>query len=192
MAEPTQAVGGRRPGGGWYALAAIVAVATVAMTGVVAFDRVTGLIDQVDGFQRFASAVEYVQVPKPGEYSVYHEHIGRGAPTGEIAVTVTAPDGSDVPVWPSHIRYGWGQRQAQAIVAFDAAAAGQYKISSTGGGHLAFGPSVPGGLLRGFGGPLLAAGVVLLACLVGTIAVARRRRAYGRRPAPAIIGRPSP
>ncbi|HKE74298.1 MAG TPA: hypothetical protein VKB57_11820 [Acidimicrobiales bacterium] len=183
MAEPTRAVGRRRPGGGWYALAAIVAVATVVVTGVLAFERVTGLIDQVEGFQRFSGRVEYVQVTKPGEYSVYHEHIGRGAPTGEIAITVAGPDGSPVPVRPSHIAYGWGQRQARAVAAFDAKAAGQYKISSSGDGHLAFGPSVPGGLLRGFGGPLLAAGVVLLACLVGSIAVARRRRAFWRRPA---------
>lgn len=197
------------PGRGWYGVIVTVIVVTVVVTAVVGYGRAIDLMDEVDGFQRFnGSESASVLVVAPGRHAVYHEHIDATAgdasasagPASEFVITVTGPDGLDVPVAPSTVTYGWGSRQAEAVGSFDARQPGEYRIEATGDvGQLAFGRSIPGAPLYGFAGVLLLAGAVLAACLLASVVVALRRRAarFGaassgdgpaRTPVPVVVG----
>lgn len=187
MVDVRRATAGGYPGRWWYGVAAVVAMATVMVTAVLGYGRATDLIDQVDDFARFdGPGRATVVVPEAGEYSVYHEYktsLGEGGGDGGFVVSVTGPDGADVPVRPSSVRYGWGHRKAQAIVSFAAPASGSYQIEVDGGSsHLAFGRSIPGDTFRGFGGNLLAAAAILVGCMAGSVVVAKRRRDHEREP----------
>jgi hypothetical protein len=184
---------GRSPGRGWYAVAALVAVATLAVTGALAFGRVTELVDRVDGFTRFnAPGGANVEVSDPGHYGVYHEYLrptaGPGSPDSEFGLTVVGPDGAAVDVRPSDVTYGWGSRRGAAVGEFEAEQPGSYQVvASAGAGQLAVGERMPGGLLRGFGGPVAAASAVLAGCAILALIVGARRRR--RRPQP--VGPPA-
>jgi hypothetical protein len=174
---------GWRPGREWYALAAVVAVLTCAVTSVLAYGWVTDLVDQVDGFARVdAPGSAVVPVAEAGRYGVYHEYLdpsaapGPGPDVADVGLTVTGPDGAPVEVHPSDVTYGWGSRRAVAVGEFDATRPGDYVVSATGFGRLAVGERVPGGVLRGFVVPTVVGALVLLACLVVSLVVAVQRR----------------
>jgi hypothetical protein len=205
MPESTARTGRACPSGWWYGLAAAIATATVVVTGIVGYGRAVDLIDRVEGFHHFGGSGTSVSIVEPGDYAVYQEWVERGGgnpyatgtPATEPVVTVTGPDGTDVPVRPSSVSYGWGRQQAEAVGTFEATQPGAYRIDATGTeGRLAFGEIVPGSPLYGFGGPLVAAGAVVIACLVGALVVAKRRRDW--RSAPVATepngadGRPGP
>lgn len=176
----------------WYGLAASVAVATVVVTGIVGYGRAVDLIERVEGFQHFGGSGTWVSIVEPGEYAVYQEWVERGggnpyatgAPAAEPVITVTGPGGSDVPVRPADVSYGWGRQQAEAVGTFELPEPGEYRIDATGTeGRLAFGEVIPGSPLYGFGSALLVAAAITVACLVGTFVVAKRRRDGRRGPA---------
>jgi hypothetical protein len=191
------------PGRGWYALIVAVVVGTVVVTGVLGVMRATDLVATVEDFQRFdATGDRSVWIDEPGEYAVYRERLGGGvspaseSTASETALAVMGPDGADVPVVPSTVRYGWGSRQGEGIGSFLAEEPGEYRIRSTVPGGLAFGPRIPGSPLYGTGGLLLIAGLVLVACILAAVALAARRhgRAAGdgasdgdRRMSPALV-----
>jgi hypothetical protein len=181
------------PGRGWYAVAAGLAVVTVAATGVMGYTRATELIDEVDGFEHFrGEQAATFQAEETGEYTVYHEYrtarpgvplSGHDDPPEAFTITVTSADGSDVPVRSSGASaYGWGDRKSDALVSFDATAGEEYFVSANGAyGQLAVGPTVPSGPLYGFGPTLVVAALVLVACLVATLVVRSRRRRRSAR-----------
>jgi hypothetical protein len=126
---------------------------------------------------------------EPGEYAVYQEWVewgggnpyATGAPAAEPVITVTGPGGEDVPVRPSGVSYGWGREQAEAVGTFELTEPGEYRIDATGTeGRLAFGEVIPGSPLYGFGSALLVAAAIEVACLVGMLVVAKRRRDWRR------------
>ena len=174
---------GAKPGGWWYGVAGVVAAGAVVVTGVLGVARATDLVAEVDDFQRLdGPGTTSVSVVEPGEYAVYHEEITRGvrstADADGFVLTVVGPDGAEVPVRPSDVRYGWGSRQAEAIGSFDATQAGLYVVQVDGDyGQLAFGRHIPGAPLYGLGPALLVAAAVVAGCFVGAIVVGRRRRA---------------
>lgn len=183
--------GGRRqravPARGWYGLILAVVVGTVVVTGVLGIARATDLVATVEDFHRFySSGSEFVPVDEPGEYAVYREYESGGATTAypssrsgptDDTLAVTGPDGSDVPVVVSTIRYGWGSRHGEGIGSFYAEEPGMYRVETNESGGLAFGPRIPGSPLYGTGGLLLVAGLVLVGCVAATVALALRRRA---------------
>src|SRR5262245_36930788 len=182
------------PGRWWYAVAGGVALRAVAATGVVGVSRATDLIDDVESFEHFSGEQSTTFTPATaGEYTVYHEYqtaragdpySGNDDPPEAFTITVTASDGSDVPVRRrDSSAYGWGDRKSHALVSFDATAGEQYLISSNGAfGRLAVGPTVPGAPLYGFGPTLLVAGLVLAACLVVSLVVRSKRKAAAAAP----------
>jgi hypothetical protein len=105
-------------------------------------------------------------------------------------------NGSEVPVRRSNApAYGWGDKKSNALVSFDATAGEAYFLSAGGAyGQLAVGPTVPGAPLYGFGTTLFIAGVVLLACLAGTLVVRSKRRRPAIPPPPQRpdLSRPAP
>ena len=183
--------GGRRqravPARGWYGLILAVVVGTVVVTGVLGIARATDLVATVEDFHRFySSGSESVPVDEPGEYAVYREYESAGATTAyaspgsgssDVTLAVTGPDGSDVPVVVSTVRYGWGSRHGEGIGSFYAKQPGVYRVETNESGGLAFGPRIPGSPLYGTGGLLLVAGLVLVGCVAATVALAMRRRA---------------
>lgn len=207
-AFPGQGAGGSgeqqraTPGRRWYGLIVAVLVGTVVVTGVLGVARATELVSTVEDFQRFdATGGGSVWVDEPGEYAVYRERVGgsarpsAGSSATDTAFTVVGPDGTDVPVVPSTVRYGWGSRQGEGLGSFLAEQPGEYRIRTSVSGRLAFGPRIPGSPLYGTGGLLLIAGLVLVACILAAVALAVRRRrsaggevasAGGRQRAPAV------
>ena len=189
MAESTAGAGRAGPSGWWYGVAASVATAAVVVTGIVGYGRAIDLIDRVQGFQHFSGSGTSFSIVEPGEYAVYQEWVERGggnpyatgAPAAEPVISVTGPGEVDVPVRPSDVSYGWGRQQAEAVGTFEVTQPGEYRIDATGTeGRLAFGEVIPGSPLYGFGGALLLAAAIVAACLVGTLIVAKRRRAWRR------------
>jgi len=178
------------PGRGWYAVTGGVALVTVGVTALLGVARATDLIDEVESFEHFRGeqALTFTP-PESGEYTVYHEYqtaragvpsSGDDAPPEAFTIRVTTPDasGTEVSVRRSNaLAYGWGDKKSNALVSFDATAGEAYFISAGGAyGQLAVGPTVPGAPFYGFGTTLFVAGVVLLACLAGTLVVRSKRR----------------
>lgn len=153
MPESRVETGRACPSGWWYGLAALVATATLVVTGIVGYGRAVDLIDRVEDFHHFGGAGTSVSIVEPGAYAVYQEWLERGGgnpyangtPTAAPVITVTGPDGVDVPVRPSSISYGWGRQQAEAIGTFEATQPGAYQIDAPGTeARLAFGEVIPG------------------------------------------------
>ena len=183
---------GSKPGRWWYVVAGVVAGGTVVGTGVLGVGRAVDLVDEVDAFQRFDGPGSMsVSIVEPGDYAVYHEDLVRaaGQPTDGFVITVTAPDGSDVPVRPSSTSYGWGRKQAEGVGSFEAEQPGNYRIEATGDyGQLAFGRHIPGEPLYGLGPTMLVALAIVAGCAAGSLVVARRRRAgAGSPPTPPVV-----
>jgi hypothetical protein len=132
-------------GGGLVAAAFIGAAAWIA----VAF---LGFLSHVNGFQRMTvPGTATVQVTQPGTRVVYYESPRAASPPGQLLIRVTGPKGEPVEVSAYHgdVRYdvpGVAGRAGKAIASFQAAAAGDYRISA--------GPGATGGTLA-IGGDVL-------------------------------------
>lgn len=132
-------------GSGLVAAACIGAAAWV----VVAF---LGFMSQVNGFQRMTvPGTAAVQVAHAGTRIVYYESPRTVSPPGQLLIRVTGPAGKPVAVSTYHgdLRYdvpGVAGRAGKAIASFQAAAAGDYRISAGrgagAGGTLAIGGDV--------------------------------------------------
>jgi hypothetical protein len=160
-------------------------VGAVIVAAVIGYGRAVDLMSTVDAFQRFQGAgSNTVVVAEAGSHTVYHEYIdgmyGSSYSSDTLStdglVTVAGPDGTAVPVRASSVTYGWGSRQGEGVVSFDAAVPGTYQIgASDSAGRLAFGPTIPGAPVYGMEGVLLVTGLVLAACVVAAVLLARRR-----------------
>ncbi len=178
------------PGRIWYLIA--VGIFLVGMTAMAVF-LITRLMSMDSGLTRFVAPGGETLTLDAGNYTIFHEPQGvidgkiysGGALTG-LTVTVTGPDGSDVPLTAaSSGRYSFGGHTGFAVFDFTAASSGAYIIA----GHyaddapgpqtvLAVGAGFLSGLLTTIFGSLgIAFGGAIIATAIGVTVLVKRRRA---------------
>lgn len=193
MVTPAARPAGRR--GLWIAIALMVLGVVLGVLLVVR--GVMSISGIVEDYQRVpADGGGTVQLDETGDYRVFQEFPGANSElTASPApqVTVTGPDGAEIPVERSSTseNYGVGGRDGRLLGTIEAAAPGEYQVVADGEGDLAFGQSGPlapvvtilGGVFGG--GLLFLAGVVLL--IISLV-----RRASSRKPVPPTAWGPPP
>jgi len=161
-----------------------------------------GWVDRINDLQRVdVPGQGTVALAETGGYTIYHEFIGaddRFFGPDVSQVTLTGPDGSDVPLrdYDSTVTYSNGTHDGVALFSFTAAQPGQYELSASGDrSTLAVGRSVGGGLVAGIVGGIAVGLLGVLAAIVIAIVVgvargrSRRRQVYGMGP-PGTLGPP--
>jgi hypothetical protein len=131
----------KQPSSGWYWVAGILAV--LGLTAALVWGAVGTIsaLDEVNSFERTTvPGAVTVPVTDPGTTVVYYENpaeLARSAtntPTWQqLRLTVTGPDGALVPVstYRSTARYDVDPgRLGRAVAKFEAATAGQYRVST--------------------------------------------------------------
>jgi hypothetical protein len=183
MSTPAGAFGApppRRSRAGYW-IAAGVAGAAVILAIVLGVTRFVDTLTEPDGYARAtAPGTAVLRVEHPGQRVVYTE--GPQVPLDRMALTVTGPDGADVPVRPysgSRLTYDTSGHSGLAVGRFTARQPGDYRVSPRrGGAEIAVGTDLFDALIGTFVGPAIVLGVGAL--LAGGIAVgtllARRRR----------------
>jgi hypothetical protein len=130
----------KQPSSGWYWVAGILAV--LGLTAALVWGAVGTIsaLDEVDGFERTTvPGAVTVPVTDPGTMVVYYENsaeLARSATTTptwqQLRLTVTGPDGAVlVSSYRSTARYDVDPgRLGRAVAKFEAATAGQYRVSA--------------------------------------------------------------
>ena len=131
----------KQPSSGWYWVAGILAV--LGLTAALVWGAVGTIsaLDEVDSFERTTvPGAVTVPVTDPGTMVVYYENpaelarYATNTPTWQqLRLTVTGPDGAVVPVstYRSTARYDVDPgRFGRAVAKFEAATAGQYRVST--------------------------------------------------------------
>lgn len=182
-----------RPAGWWFGVAAGVGVVGVVVGVGMGVRAVRTLADRVDDFDRVPLPEGgTIEIEEAGDYTIYHEYPGAddNAQRGIIETnfgetTLTAPDGSDVPLedYETDVSYGFGEHEGVAVYSFEAPEAGNYELSADGGpGNAAVGPGIGRGLV---GGVLLALGIgfgsIGLAVVFAVVVAIRRGQDRRRR-----------
>lgn len=178
-ARPTP---GRR--GLWIAVALMVAGVILGIVLIVRGALSIG--GTVEGYQRVpADRGGTVRLEGDGRHLVFHEYPGasRDRAGPDLTVTITAPDGSSVPVGRVLFAeaYHLDGRDGALIARFDAPSPGEYRISADTIGELAIGRSGPFGSIATIVGGVLGGGLLFLAGVVLLI-VSLVRRSSARRP----------
>ena len=172
----------RRPMRVAYWIAGALAVAGIAVAIAWAVLATLDTIDRVDDFARTAiPGTVSAPVTEPGEMLVYYEGSGKPTPR-QLGLTVSGPDGARVSLKTYELKLQYdapGARGvASAVASFQATSAGSYQVSATdssrGRARLAVGENIG----RGLASALLWPGLLVLATVsVSTaIAVAAHRR----------------
>ena len=131
----------KQPSSGWYWVAGILAVLGLSAALVWGAVGTISALDEVDSFERgTVPGVVTVPVTDPGTMVVYYENpaelarYATNTPTWQrLRLTVTGPDGALVPVstYRSTARYDADPgRLGRAVAKFEAATAGQYRVSA--------------------------------------------------------------
>ena len=182
------------PGRGWYALAAVLLVASVALGTALVVLAVRQLNHQVAALERVAvPGLRQVYLDHSGTYTIYYETPNAPhRPDRPVRVAVFAPDGSSVAIHlipASHDEtYGAGGHQGVAVATFSINRAGRYEVSVTAdspeaGADLALGNvNILGlvlGVLAGIGVSVV--GIVLALVMLVVTLVRRRRARFGLR-----------
>ena len=181
---------GNTPGRIWYLVAVGIFLAGMVAMAVFLFSRLTG----------FDAALTRLIVPgeqtltlEAGNYTIFHEPQGvldgkiyAGGSLSGLTVTVTAPDGSDVPLAAAGSgRYSFGGHTGFAVFDFTAASPGAYIIAGRYADNasgpqtvLAVGQGFLSSLLRTIFGALgIAFGGAVIAAAIGVTVLVKRRRA---------------
>ncbi len=178
-----------RPGRVWYlpALAAFLGGAAWIVFGLFSINS------QIDSFARVPLPAGVVTLNHSGGYVVYYE--APGASSGLIhpfrvhivPASATAAVGSLQP-YTSSVTYNFGSHQGRAVLTFQVARPGRFRVETTGapsvagGSHLAFGSSIVGNIVSTV---LLSVGLIFIGIagavilLVIRIVRVRRARAFG-------------
>lgn len=178
------------PGRVWYLVA--IAIFLVGMAAMAAF-LITRLMSMDSGLTRFVVPGEQTLTLEPGSFTIFHEPQGvidgkiyAGGSIEGLTVTVTGPDGSDVPLTAaSSGRYSFSGHTGFSVFDFSAASPGQYVVAGryaddTPGPQtvIAVGAEFMSGLLTTVFGSL---GIAFAGAIVATIitirTLVRRRRA---------------
>ncbi len=146
-----------RLGRSWYLLALAVLLAGVVWLGFGA-----GSVErQVDAFQRVPLPQGgLVSLNHSGDYVVYYEAPGaayRQVPSFEVSVVPVSGGASinSLQAYIQDVSYGFGSRQGRAELTLQVSRPGTFRVEApgeptvAGGGDLAFGPSIAGGLVGG-------------------------------------------
>lgn len=149
------------PGRIWYLVGLAIFIAGMA---TMAIFLVTRLMGMEDGLARVVVPGEHRLVLAAGNYTIFHEtqsvidgKIYASTGLSGLSVTVTGPDGSDVPLTTaSSGRYNFGGHTGYSAFDFKAPAAGDYTLAARYDG--APGPET-----------VLAVGAGFLSSLLGTI-----------------------
>jgi hypothetical protein len=172
----------RRPGRVAYWVAGVLAVAGLAVAIAWAVFATLDTIDRVDDFARTAIPGSVsAPVTEPGEMLVYYEGSGKPTPQ-QLGLTVSAPDGSRVSLKTYGLKLQYdapGARGvASAIASFQATSEGSYQLSATDSSRRHARLAVGENIGRGLASALLWPGLLALAAVgVSTaIAVAAHRR----------------
>lgn len=168
----------RRPGTGWYGVAAMV----VVIAGVVA---ATWFVASVASLTRHAEAFPRTTTPgtlsftvdEPGTRYVYVEAEEIPA-LASLGAALYGPDGAAVPLRPYEldVRYDAYDRSGRAVASFRAPAAGTYRLVVPNAvGYVAVGDGVTGRLIRSLTRPLMIgfAGLLLGGAIAVWVAVRR-------------------
>jgi hypothetical protein len=166
----------RRPTAAPYWLVALLAVAGIAAAITWATFRTLDTIGRVDDFARTAIPGNVVaHLAEHGTLVVYFEGDGKPTPA-ELGLTVSGPDGARISVqqYEQELQYDapQGLGVASAVASFEATSSGRYLVSATEtpqrGARLAVGEDVGRGLISA----LLWPGVLALAVVVVSSALA--------------------
>ena len=133
------AIGTRpRPAAGWYAAAALVAVAALGAAGAFVYHRVTVMTARL--IHVVVPGEAELSLDEPGSYTIFHEY--RSVINGKVyyanrlsglRVTLRAPDGGRVALKsPSATsRYSISNRAGVSVFAFEAAEPGTYRLAAS-------------------------------------------------------------
>ncbi len=178
------------PGRIWYLVA--LGIFLVGMAAMAAF-LITRLMSMDSGLTRFVVPGEQTLTLDAGDYTIFHEPQGvidgkiySGGSLSGLAVTVTAPDGSDVPLAAAGSgRYSFGGHTGFAVFDFAAATPGAYAVAGRYADDapgpqtvLAVGAGFLSGLLTTiFGSLAIAFGGAIIAAIILIRTLVKRRRA---------------
>ena len=178
------------PGRIWYLIAIGVFIAGMVAMVVFLVTRLTGFDE---GLTRFIVPGEQTLTLEGGNYTIFHEaqsvidgKIYASSGLGGLEVTVTGPDGADVPLASSGSgRYTFGGHSGFAVFDFTAPAAGPYVVAgryadASPGPEtvLAVGHGFLSSLLwTVFGSLGIAFGGAAIAAAIGVTVLVKRRRA---------------
>src|SRR5215471_5847542 len=160
-AAPYQPVSSQvRPSKLWFLLAGGVALAAIVLGFVVIGVAGVNYVDEIDHLHRIeAPGSGQVELSRAGGYSIYYElpapAFGRDdPPVLRPSVTVTGPDGQNVPIQRYHatVTYDHNDRSGIGVYTFHADKPGSYTIATSSAGlesgaGLAVGHSVGRGLV---------------------------------------------
>lgn len=178
------------PGRIWYFVA--VGIFLVGMAAMAAF-LITRLMGMGEHLTRFVVPGEETLTLEAGSYTIFHEPQGvidgkiyAGGSIEGLTVTVTGPDGSDVPLAAAGSgRYSLGGHTGFSVFDFTAASPGAYVIAGSYADDapgpqtvLAVGAGFLSGLLTTiFGSLAIAFGGAIVAVIIGVTVLVKRRRA---------------
>jgi hypothetical protein len=172
----------RRPTRAAYWLAGTLAVVGIAVAITWAVLATLATIDRVDDFPRTAiPGTVSAPVNEPGERLVYYEGSGKPTPQ-QLGLSVSRPDGARVSLNAYELKLQYdapGARGvASAVASFEATSAGSYQVSATATSRPRARLAVGEHIGRGLASALLWPGLLALATVgVSTaIAVAAYRR----------------
>lgn len=195
---PAPVAGGRPvvgPSKAWFVVAGLVAVAGIVVAVVVLVRTFTGWFDRIDDFDRAPLPAELgVEITETGGYSIYHEF--PGAAEQDLStppqVTVTGPDGSQVPLddYDTSVTYETPDHEGRGAYTFSAEVPGTYLVSATGrpASAIAVGRGVGRGLVTGIVAAVVIGLVAVIAALVLAVVVGVKRSRNRNRLVVASMG----
>lgn len=189
--EPVQ------PSAWWFGLAAAIVVVGIVLAVVIVVRTAVGYFDRIDDFQRLDVPGSGTVALDDGDYTIYHEYPGANDDyrsdfsTPDVTVTLTAPDGSEVPLelYDTEVTYDTGDHEGEALYSFTAEEPGDYELTADGEGtDVAVGRglgrgivgSVVGALAVGLGSAVVGAVIAIVVAIARSRERQRRRIAFTR------------
>lgn len=160
---------------GYWLAAGLVLLAFLA-GGLWAWQGFSGLDEAVDDLHRLDIPGRGTFALEEGEQSVYYE----GSGSGNIRMSITAPDGTPVTVRPhgGTVSYSVGGHSGESVFGYTIAEPGDHRVEVRGltGGQVAFGEGVGGRIVGIVVGGLVIFFVFAVSALVVFLVTRRRRR----------------
>ncbi|HTT49292.1 MAG TPA: hypothetical protein VMG39_14990 [Pseudolabrys sp.] len=125
------------PGRGWYVLAGVLTVATIAATSLFIVYRINGLGSQL--IQVVVPGEAKLTLSEPGSYTVFHEYnsvvdgeVYHANSVSGLSVTVLSPEGRAITLTTpaASSRYRFSNRTGVSIFTFDVTKPGVYLLAA--------------------------------------------------------------